>query len=291
MIIDFHTHIFPDSIAERAITNLATNVANLKENEKLYAYTKGTASSLLESANKSGVDICITLPVATKPTQSRTLVDNAIRFNEGFEERLKAKQPGENLLYHFAGLHPENDDYKELINDLANHGVKGIKLHPVFQKVDFDDIRYKRIVEYATEKDLIVVVHSGYDITWIDAEYSTCKHILPVLKDVGPNKLVLAHMGGWMEWDIIGEMLSKYHPYIDTAFSLFEGELPINNVTPLAPERFKELVKLVGADHVLFGTDSPWSGQTETMELVKAVTNDDEYKMILGDNAIKLLNI
>ena len=39
--------------------------------------------------------------------------------------------------------------------------MKGIKLHPDYQDTYFNDIRYKRIISYATELGLIISVHAG----------------------------------------------------------------------------------------------------------------------------------
>lgn len=62
MLIDFHTHIFPDKIAKRTIDALAAN-------SKSTPYTDGTAAGLIEHMNLSKADICVNLPVLTKPEQ------------------------------------------------------------------------------------------------------------------------------------------------------------------------------------------------------------------------------
>lgn len=62
MIIDFHTHIFPDKIAGATIEKLS-KASDSK------AYTDGTKDGLQKSMEESGVDISVVLPVATKPQQ------------------------------------------------------------------------------------------------------------------------------------------------------------------------------------------------------------------------------
>ena len=49
MIIDMHTHIFPEKIAERTLNTLA-------ETFHSEPFTKGTADSLAESAAKAGIE-------------------------------------------------------------------------------------------------------------------------------------------------------------------------------------------------------------------------------------------
>ena len=60
MIIDFHTHTFPDKIA-------AQTIAYLAEKGNVKPFRAGTLSSLKESMKRAGVDYSVILPVATVP--------------------------------------------------------------------------------------------------------------------------------------------------------------------------------------------------------------------------------
>ena len=64
MIIDAHTHIYPEFVAKKAIRTVITNI-----NGRLNAHTEGTYDSLIDSMDAAGVDISIVLPVATNPGQ------------------------------------------------------------------------------------------------------------------------------------------------------------------------------------------------------------------------------
>lgn len=114
MIIDFHTHIFPEKIASRAI-------ASLEQKAKMRAHVSGVEASLRASMDKSGVDLSIILPVVTNPHQFETVNRVAVETNE------HTKETG---LLSFGGIHPDNDNYREIIQFLADHGCKGIKIHP-----------------------------------------------------------------------------------------------------------------------------------------------------------------
>ena len=118
------------------------------------------------------------------------------------------------------------------------------------------------------------------------------------LKQVGNVKLVLAHMGGWKNWDQVKEHLVDTNAWIDTSFAL--GEIPDlgdGYYTPeskklLSEEEFCELVRLFGSERVLFGTDSPWGPQKKNKEDILALPlTDEEKKNILGENAKRLLQI
>ena len=190
MIIDFHTHMFPDKIAARTIDFLS------KTGGDMNPFTDGTWKGLKESTKQAGIDHSIVLPIATRPGQFHTINEFATHFQEG-------------TLISFGSLHPESENYKEELKQIQDMGMKGIKLHPDYQDTYFNDIRYKRIISYATELGLIISVHAGQDPKCPDNIHCTPAMAEEVLNEVEPEKLVLAHMGvmnsgvrwksGWLE--------------------------------------------------------------------------------------------
>lgn len=309
MIIDFHTHTFPDELAERAVGSLA-------ESARISSYLDGTTEDLRSSMKDAGIDYSVLLPVATKPEQQSSINKIAIEVNRHSQDT---------GLISFGGIHPDNEDYRQILRNLARNGVKGIKLHPVFQKTFLDDIRYLRIISCACEQDLIILIHAGYDISHPDWEYSTVPHIVSMLDVISPRKLVLAHMGGWNCWAETEKYLAGRDVWLDTSFSL----LPLRHVSGtaqkmetdhshmgfhafeesdfssdtaqktetdhsyrLSQESFLRMVKTHGTDRILFGSDSPWGGQAETIAALKDTgLTDDELYAILGDNAARLLHL
>lgn len=282
MIIDFHTHTFPDRIAPKTIPHLAS-LSHSK------AWTDGTTSDLLSSMKAAGVDYSINLPVLTNTAQ-------ATKVNQNLADHLKALQ---NLgIISFGGMHPDCKNYKELLTWLSEAGFKGIKLHPAYQSVDFNDSRNMRIVEKATELGLIVLIHAGLDIGIPGHNYSSIPMILEVLDKVKPDKLVLAHMGNWQEWNDTEKYLAGAPCYFDTAFSLGAitanpGEEDLERYhTNLCPEDFVRLCRKHGTDKILFATDSPWEDQSEYLRRMDSLPFTNEEKMqILGENARKLLGM
>lgn len=146
MIIDFHVHVFPDKIAQKA-------VSRLEKLAKSNAFTDGSLAQLKKSMREASVDISVLQPVATHENQVSTCNDFAIYLNENNTN-----------LVSFGSMHTDFNDYKSELFRLKNHGILGIKLHPNYQKTYFDDIRYKRIIECANELGLIVLTHAGLDI-------------------------------------------------------------------------------------------------------------------------------
>ncbi|MFI3173158.1 MAG: amidohydrolase family protein, partial [Eubacteriales bacterium] len=178
MIIDFHTHTFPDFLAPKVIPKLEKSAC-------IKAFVDGTMEGLKASMLEAGIDMSVVLPVATSPAQVETCNNSAQKINE--EQA--------NKIHSFGAMHPDYADYKVELKRVKEMGLKGIKLHPDYQQTLFDDIRYKRILECATELDLVTVVHAGLDIGLPDPIHATPQIIKNLIDDVYPEKLVLAHMG------------------------------------------------------------------------------------------------
>lgn len=263
MIIDFHTHIFPEKIA-------AATIEQLEQKSGLTAATNGTLEGLLASMETAGIDLSVIVPVATSPRQFDGVNRFAAEINEQYENRLIS----------FGGIHPDSEDYKGQLKTLKSMGFKGIKLHPDYQGVCFDDIRYERIVSEATELGMTILVHAGIDIGMPNPVKCTPAMSAKVLKDTQTKNLVLAHLGGWKLWDEVEELLVGTDAYFDTAF--------IHQF--IEREQFIRIVKTHGSDKILFATDSPWSDQKEAVQWVRDCGFSKEVEEeILYKNSLKLL--
>ncbi len=265
MIIDFHTHIFPDKIAARSIESLS-KVSGVK------AATDGTLSGLLASMDRSGVDLSVIMPVVTKPTQFESVNTFAAKVNEQYTGRLLS----------FGGIHPDSEDYKGELNRIKELGLPGIKLHPDYQGVMIDDVRYMNIIEYADELDLTILVHAGIDIGLPEPVHCPPDKARKILDTLKPKKLILAHMGGWKQWDEVYEYLAGEQVYLDTAFCFDYME----------QDMFLKLCEKHGTDKILFATDSPWSDARRDLDVIKSLPLTDGAKAaIFSGNAKKLLNM
>lgn len=286
MLIDFHTHTFPDELANKVILKIAGDAS-------IRHYTEGTNSSLLESMDRAAVDMSVILPVVTKPSQCETINRVAKDVNDRYFPRLLS----------FGGIHPDNTDYKEILKALAESGIKGIKLHPLYQGVAIDDIRNLRIIDCASELGLIVVIHAGKDLSF-PGDFADPERISRMLDEVHPEKIVLAHMGSYARWEEVYSLLCGRGAYLDTSFSLNpvrplkdtqEGRdsLAANSmlVSPLNRELFRKMVEKNGVDHMLFASDSPWGDQKETFELVDECLDGSEKEAVYYGNALRLLEL
>lgn len=297
MVIDFHTHIFPDKISASVIKKLALA-------SRTKAFTDGSAAALTASMKQAGVNISVNQPVMTRPDQVEKINTSMIRSLEQLtasglpEATLSSESGSANTILPFGGMHPDYADYKTELRRLAKNHIPGIKLHPAYQQTDLDDIRYLRIIECACEEGLIVLTHAGLDIGLYEKNYATVPQILKVIDTIHPDKFVAAHMGGWAAWDEVEHDLAGAPVWLDTAFSIGpivpnpeSSDAPIRQ-TQLADEDFVRLVRKHGTDHVLFATDSPWADQAEYIGYIERMSFTPEEKaQIFSENAMKLLNL
>ena len=271
MIVDMHTHIFPSEIASMAVDKL-------KRASSTHPFSDGTSAGLVRSRQEAGIDCCLILPVATSPKQVSHMNDRAILTNDLYSET---------GLLSFGGMHPDYPDWKLELSRLARTGVKGIKFHPVYQNVDLDDLRYLRIMDRAAELGLITLTHAGLDIGFPGAVF--CTPEIP---------LILAHMGGWRQWDDVERLVARTPFYLDTAYCMrpitpLEGEPWTGGpLETMSQEQFLRFVQVFGAERLLFGTDSPWGDQKKSVEVIQNLPISQEEKdAILGKNAVKLLGL
>ncbi len=279
MIIDFHTHTFPTRIAAHALEHMQSLSHNA-------VFSDGTVAGLKDSMNKSGVTHSVILPVATNP-------DKVCHIND-----LSIQKNGQDGLIFFGCMHPEFDGYYDELGRISDAGIKGIKIHPLYQRTDITDIRYLRILERAAELDMIVVMHSGADPAYPGEVRAHPKMTRSVLDQVGPLKLVCAHMGGLFNWDAVPEYLLDTGVFIDTGFSLGkmaqtdEHFYTEEQLQLLTPEHFCDLIRTFGKERVLFGTDSPWACQKSTVDAINTLPLSEDTKAhIFYKNAQKLLNL
>ena len=282
MIIDFHTHTFPDRIANNALEVL-------REKSHTRTFAPGTLAGLSASMAASHVDAAVVMPVATNARQVVHVNDASIEINDRGDET---------GIYSFGCMYPDYEHPREEIGRLAKAGIKGIKLHPVYQGVDFDDPRYLRILDRAGELGLMVLIHAGWDIGFPGVCHASPQMILHAIRETGPLHLILAHMGGWRCWEEAKQLLAGTGVYIDTAVSLGrltpngDGHYHPDDLMMMDDAQFCDMVHAFGADHVLFGSDSPWNDQAEDLARIRALPlTEKEKRALLGDNAAELLGL
>lgn len=252
-IIDAHAHIFPDKIADIATENIG-HFYDLKMRNI------GSSPNLIESGKKINVSKYLVFSTATVPAQ----VHNINEFI--------ARECAEHSEFIGLGtLHPQSDDMERDFNQIIDLGLKGIKLHPDFQKFDIDSKDAYKMYELA-EGRLPMLIHFGdkrYD-------YSAPKKLVQVHKDFPNLKVISAHLGGYERW----EEAQKYLAGMDNVW--FDT---CSSFDFMSKEDAVRYIKNLGIDRCFFGTDFPmWRHISEFHNLMSLGFTHEENQMILADN-------
>lgn len=258
MIIDFHAHIYPEKIAEKATKSIGNFYnAPMKYN--------GSSANLLQSGKKIGVTKYIVHSTATKAEQVESINDFIIGETKKHSEFIG-----------FGTIHPDYKNFEAELERIKNAGLKGIKLHADFQKFQMDDVRMDKIYDFIAKQGLIVLAHAG-DFRY---DFSNPKRILHTIEKHTDLLLVAAHFGGYTQWDKSLEYLVGKNVYFDTSSTLWK--LPYTKAM--------EMIQKHGVEKFLFGTDYPmWDHKEEFERFCKLSLTTEEKEQILYKNAAKLL--
>lgn len=272
MLIDVHTHTFPDALAERALDKLVE-----KTGHTVMPSGDGTVRDLLDQLKRDGVDYAVVCPVATKPNHFEGILAEALMIRDGGRGE-EARQH----LIPFASVHPADAARVAHLTLVAKKGIKGVKLHPYYQSFTLDDPDMFEYYRCCRDLGLVIQCHCGFDIGFPFDPVCTPKRVAHVLQALPGLTFIAAHLGGWRHWDeALAHLLGK-DVYLDTAV-LAQN---FNN------EDARRILREHPADKVLFATDWPWLGFADGIRYVRSIgLSDDAERAILGGNAAALLGV
>lgn len=258
MIIDAHAHIFPAKIAQKA----SDGIGGFYGMAMTY---DGTLETLMKEGGAAGVDRFIVQSVATVPAQVRSI-------NNFIAESVR-EHPDK--LIGFGAMHPDFEDIGGEVERVISLGLKGLKLHSDFQQFNIDDERAFPIYE-AAEGRLPILFHMG-DYRY---DYSSPERLARVIRRFPKLTAIGAHFAGWSMWDKGADIFAGGSIYSDLSSSLYA----------LTPEHAVELIRRIGADRVMFGTDYPmWSAAEELERFRRLPLTPEEQENVLYKNALRLI--
>jgi hypothetical protein len=175
----------------------------------------------------------------------------------------------------------------EHVRDMVeNHGARGVKLHPVVQRFDLADRSVWPLFEAAEKMGLPVLSHSGASHS--SSYRSDPDAFRPVLAAFPRLRLILAHLGG-AEWRQVAALARDYP---DVAFDCCEIVHWLGAPRAPSPVELVALVRAIGVDRVMLGSDFPWYGVASTVDEVAALPGltAGERAAIIGENAARFLD-
>ncbi|MBQ8831498.1 MAG: amidohydrolase family protein [Oscillospiraceae bacterium] len=234
MKIDFHTHIFPDALAEKAVDSMQRGLKAVS-GKGLPVFSDATKSGLYTSMEKSEIDLCVALPVATSAKQTETINNFAKRVTDG------------NIIS-FGSVFPGAPDSLKWLERLAKEGFLGIKLHPEYQGANIHSREMIDIINKCYDLGLVVVIHTGVDFGIEPPVHCTPEQMRKALNYFDGNNVVAAHLGGFMMWDDVEKYLVGTNLILDTSMlSRFMNK-----------EQCARIIRSHGFDKTVCGSDSPW---------------------------------
>jgi predicted TIM-barrel fold metal-dependent hydrolase len=263
-MFDAHCHIYPDAIAAKAVEGIDRFYDHVP-----FDHHDGTTGTLVKVGKEAGISHYLVHSVATTPRQ----VSGINRF---IASEVTASDGA------FTGLgtmHPDSEHPEQDFSELADLGLKGVKLHPDFQRFEADSRKAMRIYGLCAEAGLPVLVHTG-DYRF---NYSNPDRIVGILRAFPKLKFVGAHFGGWSMWDEAVKRLPRFtNFYVDCSSSLYL----------MTAARAKEIIDAFGANRVLWGSDYPmWESKAEMERFERIDLTDEQKDLILYKNASKLLGV
>lgn len=260
-IFDAHAHIYPDKIALKASNTIG----------KFYdirMHFDGTTQTLLENGEKHGISKHLVHSVATNAHQV-TSINNFILSEVALHP---------DKFIGFATLHQDFENPEEELKRVKEAGLKGVKLHPDFQKFEISSPIMDDAYAAMAELGLPVLFHTG------DARYnwSSPAHIPVILKKHPHLKVICAHFGAYSQWGEAAACLKGEGVWVDTSSSFFM----------ISDDEAKKYINLYGEEKVLFGSDYPmWDVGDEIENILRLSLPERQNELIFSKNLETLLSL
>ena len=263
MLIDFHTHCFPDKIAPKAVEKLSYISGGLEY------YTDATIGGLKESMKRENISASVVLNIATNEHQQESVNDFAASINNDTD------------IFAFGSVFPMAKNVFYELERIKALGLKGIKFHPEYQGFFVDDEIMKPIYKKISQLGLITVFHAGFDYGYSRPFHCMPSNLINALKWFD-SPVVAAHWGGaYCGYEVI-DILCGLDLYFDTSCGY--GQMPRSTAL--------KIIEKHGAERMLFATDSPWHTASMEMRLLNTLElSPNEMNAICYNNAKKLLKI
>ena len=172
-VADIHAHIFPEKLADKAPASISAFYGGMD-----VACHPATAENLVKFEHEAGITRFVMSNSATSAHQVRSIND--------FLPQAVKDVPG---AIAFGSIFPGMDGAEEELERAKALGIRGLKVHPDFQKVPIDEPCGVPVYRKAAELGLPVLFHMGdnrYD-------YSTPERLLNLLRQVPDLQVIAAH--------------------------------------------------------------------------------------------------
>ena len=260
-IIDMHTHIYPDAIANKA----AQSVRAFYELPGLSL--DGKVSTLLRQGEQAGIDKFVVLPVTLTPDRTRHI-----------NEYILSQVAVEPRFVGFGTIHAGQENLTDEVQFILDNGLHGVKMHPDSQGFFADDPRLFPAYEML-EGRCPVMLHIG-DLRY---DYSHPARLRRVIDNFPNLQVIAAHFGGYQMYDTaLGCLKDTENCFFDTSSSMMF----------MQPGTAERLINQYGAERFMYGTDYPmWDPVEEVRCFLNLKLTASQKEQIAHKTAEALLEI
>lgn len=276
IIVDGHVHTFSSEEVSSKILESFNRVYNIEfENPGT-----GTIDDVLKNMENEGIDYTVMANFAPA---------KILHTNNRWTLEESRKHPN---LIPLVSFHPDMEVcFKSLLNEYILDGAKGIKLHPMAQGFDPKDRRLKGMYEFCNDIAFPIVFHCGRVANARINQFSDVETLEPLIERYENIPFILTHMADGRRKDVLRLSKSYKNVYFDTSI-VISGYPPIretNKPSWLEDSIPEGVISEIGADRLVFGSDYPWGSPAWDLKRFMGMKlNDEQKRIILGENAIKL---
>jgi predicted TIM-barrel fold metal-dependent hydrolase len=279
MIIDVHTHIFPQEIRKNREKYFTTEPAF----KKLYQSPKSRligAQDMLALMNDNQVDKSV---IFGFPWKDSGLFKRHNDYISEVVDRYAERFIGLGCFDLFSDGAAE-----EAHRCLQQGGLSGIG-ELAFYQTGIDNsalARLEPVMKICRDRKLPVLIHTNEPIghKYPGKTPNTLAQIYQLIDTFPQNKIVLAHWGGGLFFFSLLKKEVKQRlnrVYFDTAASPYLYD----------PNVYRLAIELIGVEKILFGSDFPLLPPARYFDEMKAAgLSEEEMQLICGGNAAELFN-
>lgn len=277
MIVDFHAHVLPPAVRDNRSCYVEKDAAFAA----IYRVAKAaiaTAEDLIQSMDRHGIDTTVIVNYSwTTPALCRETNDYILDSCSRYPDRLAG----------FCAVSDfTSDESLREIERCALAGARGIgELRPDFHSAAFaDSAKMAPFAGLLKQHDLMLLLHTSEPVghQYPGKGIAGPGLVYPFLSCFPDITTICAHWGGGLPfYALMPEVRETLdNVYFDTAASPFLYRTKI----------YRQVIDLVGADKVLFGSDYPVMSPARVIdEIRQASIKDEERELILSGNAVRLL--
>ena len=259
-IIDIHTHVYPDDIAQKATDSV-------QEFYQIGDRTMdGTVSMLLDRGGQAGISQYVILPVAIRSDRV-----------QGINNFIHQTAAAHDCFVAFGTVHAAMEGLTDEVKRVLDMGLKGIKMHPDSQRFAIDDPRLFPMYESLRGR-APVLLHMG-DRRY---NYSHPVKLRRVLELFPGLDAIAAHFGGYSMYDTAYELLKDTNCIMDVSSSMMF----------MAPGEAERYINLYGAERMAYGTDYPmWDPVGEVEHFLRLRLTPGQLEQIAHKTAERILKL